>query len=59
MNEINTILLCCCSQLDANSLRHLILISEAVLSMTGRMMLGIIRNFSALFLTDLQVIFPT
>lgn len=43
MNEINTILLCC-SQLDATSLRHLILISEALLSMTGRVtMLGISR----------------
>ncbi len=43
MNEISTILLCC-NQLDATNLRHLILISEALLSMTGRItMLGISR----------------
>lgn len=44
MNDISMILLCYSSILDANSLRHLVLISEALLSMTGRItMLGISR----------------
>ncbi len=44
MNDISMILLCCSSLLDANTLRHLVLVSEALLSMTGRItMLGISR----------------